>query len=328
MKYRIIKKAKRFQIYFSFIILFILGILPAPLSSSAADTNSPADGTPVLTISADKQFAFAEKYFSTGDYSRAIGEYNRFIHFFPADARIERAMHRIGMASLDDGHFVDAINAFERLINRFKDTDLTIKSYLMISECYVKLDRAGSAVGNLHNLITITDKMDVKDEASYRIGWIYLEAASWEKARAYFEKISIKNRGKYNLNELFTGLSKKDALEKKDPALTGFLSIVPGAGYVYLRRYRDALTAFVVNCSLIYAAYESFDNDNSVLGGIVAFVGTGFYAGNIFGAVTSAHKYNGIQTNRFIERLKANTKINLSADIKKKGVLISLRYVF
>jgi len=323
-----IKKAKRFQIFFPFIALFMLGILSVPLSSSASDTNSPSDDTPVLTIDAGQQFVFAEKYFSTGDYSRAIGEYNRFIHFFPEDIRVERAMHRIGMASFKDGQFVDGVRVFERLIDRFKDTDLAIKSYLMISECYVKLDRAGSAVANLHKLIAITDKPDVKDEANYRIGWIYLEAISWENAGSYFEKISIKNREKYSLSELFAGLSKKDNLKKKDPTLAGLLSIVPGAGYVYLRRYRDALTAFIVNSSLIYAAYTSFDNDNPALGGIVAFVGSGFYAGSIYGTVTSTRKYNRMQTSRFIERLKANTRINLSADVKKKGVLISLRYVF
>lgn len=313
---------------FPLITLFIIGIFLLSFSPSFAETDPDVDEQPVLAITSDKQFAFAEKYFSSGEYFRAIGEYQRFIYFFPEDTRIEQAMHRIGMASFKDGDFVDAIKAFERLIDRYKDTALSIKSYLMISECYVKLDRAGSAIANLHNLITITDENNIKDKANYRIGWIYLETASWGKASSYFEKISIKNRGKYSLNELFTGLSKKDAIEKKDPRLAGFLSILPGAGYVYLRRYRDALTAFVVNSSLIYAAYASFDNDNPVLGGIVAFVGTGFYAGNIFGAVTSAHKYNGIQTTRFIERLKANTKINLSADIKKKGVLISLRYVF
>ena len=211
--------------------LIIMAFIVSLLSSlSYAGTDSPFDAEGGLTITPDKQYRFAEQYFSSDEHSRAIGEYQRFIFFFPNDVRVEQAMHRIGMAFYRDGHFVEAVKAFEKLIDRFKDTDLSIESYLMISECYVKLDRAGSAVGNLHNLITVTDKIDVKDEASYRIGWIYLEAASWEKARAYFEKISIKNRGKYNLNELFTGLSKKDALEKKDPALTGFLSIVTGAG--------------------------------------------------------------------------------------------------
>jgi len=73
------------------------------------------------------------------------------------------------------------------------------------------------------------------------------------------------------------------------------LSVIPGAGYLYLERYQDALISLLVNTALIFAAYEAFDNDLYVLGGIISFVELGFYAGNIYGATTSAHKINRSQ---------------------------------
>jgi hypothetical protein len=198
----------------------------------------------------------------------------------------------------------------------------------MLSEAHVKQNALGLAIISLNNLITLTHNQEVRDEAYYRLGWIYLESASWEKARFYFSKISDENKTKYKLERLTTELNREKSIPKKDPGLAGFLSILPGAGYFYCERYQDALIAFLLNGGLILAAYESFDDNNNALGGVIAFVEFGFYAGNIYGAVNSAHKYNRKQTVQFIKNLKENTKINLSADVKKKGVCLAFEFVF
>ena len=311
-----------FLTFFNIFFLFI------PFSQSVAGSDPEPDIKSSIIISPDKQFDFAEYYFSNKDYLMAVGEYKRFIYFFPGDERVEKATYRIGMSYYLGRHFKEAVNSFRAVIDRYVDTDLSIKSYFMVSETHVKLNTFGPAIINLNNLITLTHDEDVRDEAYYRLGWIYIEMASWEKARLYFSKISAKNKTKYRLEQLTTELNKEKSIPKKDPGLAGFLSIMPGAGYLYCERYQDALIAFLLNGGLIYAAYESFDDNNNALGGVIAFVEFGFYAGNIYGAATSAHKYNRKQTGRFIEKLKNNTKINLSADVKNKGVCLAFQFFF
>jgi TolA-binding protein len=281
-----------------------------------------------MIINPDKQFNFAEHYFSDKDYLAAVLEYKRFIYFFPEDHRVETAMYRIGMSYYLGEHFKEAIDSFHAVIDRYVDTDLSVKSYFMISDAHVKQYAFGPAVINLNNLITMTHDEEVRDEAYYRIGWIYVETASWEEARRYFSKISATNKNKYRLERLTDELNKEKSIPGKNPTLSGFLSIIPGAGYFYCERYQDALIAFLLNGGLILAAVESFDDNNTALGGVIAFVEFGFYAGNIYGAVTSAHKYNRKQTARFIEILKNNTKINLSADVKTKGICLAFEFIF
>ena len=314
--------AYQFLVFLNIFFLFI------PFSQSVAGSDSEPDIKSSIIISPDKQFDFAEDYFSNKDYLMAVGEYKRFIYFFPEDERVETAMYRIGISYYLDGHFNKAVDSFNAVIHRYIDTDLSIKSYFMINEAHVKLNAFGLAIINLNNLITLTDDEDVKDEAYYRLGWIYIEMASWEKARLYFSRISAKNKTKYRLERLTDELNKEKLIPKKDPGLAGFLSIMPGAGYLYCERYQDALIAFLLNGGLICAAYESFDDNNNALGGVIAFVEFGFYAGNIYGAVTSAHKYNRKQTGQFIEKLKNNTKINLSADVKNKGICLAFEFIF
>jgi tetratricopeptide (TPR) repeat protein len=281
----------------------------------------------VLVIDADRQFEFAEKAFSDADYPLAAEEYKRFIHFFPSDERVETAMFNIGLSYFEDKRFKPAIDAFNRVIETYGETALSVKSYFMISESHVKLLEFGPAITNLKNLIAVTDDTDVRDKAHYRIGWIYIETENWGKARASFQKISEGNRDQYMLKRLSAELEKTASIPKKNPGLAGTLAIIPGAGHLYCERYRDALIAFLLNAGLIYAAYESFDEELYALGGIISFVELGFYAGNIYSAVNSAHKYNRHKTRQFIENLKQNSMISLSPG-PGDGFILSFHYRF
>ena len=325
-KIRNFSKASIYKLKINFIITFFaVFVLLSSFSQSSAG--------PALTIDPDKQFDFAKHYFLSGEYFRAIDEYKRFIYFFPEDNRVKIAMYKIGMSYFNSKSFNDAINSFNTLIDKYSDTDFSMtdlctKAYLMISKCHIHLNEYDFAAICLNNLITITDDIDVKDEAYYQIGWIYLEKASWEKARINFAKISPQSKNKYQLKRLSKELDRTKLIDRKSPQAAGFLSIIPGAGFLYCERYRDALIAFLLNAGLMYAAYESFDDDNYALGGVITFVEVGFYAGNFYGAITSAHKYNRAKTGQFIEKLKKNTKVRLLSGRRNDGIVLCFQYVF
>ena len=308
--------------------LFSIFFLFITFSQSFAGSGSQPVPNPVLILNPDKQFDYAQDLFSAKDYSTAVNEYKRFIYFFPKDERVELAMFQVGMSYFLGRHFNESVNSFKKLTDQYFETEYSIKSYFMISEVYVKLKAFNLALINLNNLIMITQDEDIRDEAYYRIGWIHIETASWDKARHYFKKISTKNRNKFRLERLADELDKEKLIPQKDSKLAGFLSIIPGGGYLYCERYQDALIAFLLNGGLIYAAYESFDKGHGALGGLITFVGFGFYAGNIYGAVTSAHKFNRKETGQFIYQLKKNTRVNLSADLENKSVCLSFRFSF
>jgi len=310
---------------FIFVIICSLFI---PFSQSFADSGSQGASALSITLNPDKQFNYAQELFSAKDYLTAVNEYKRFIYFFPKDERIELAMFQIGQSYFLGRQFDEAVKSFKKLTDRYFETEYSIKSYFKISDIYIALKALDLSLINLNNLIMITKDENIKDEAYYRIGWIYIETASWDNARLYFEKISPGNRNKFRLKKLADELDKETLIPQKDPKLAGFLSIIPGGGYLYCERYQDALIAFLLNGGLMYAAYESFDKGHGALGGLITFVGFGFYAGNIYGAITSAHKFNRKETGQFIYKLKKNARVNLSADLENKGVLLSFRFSF
>ena len=321
MKWRNLKKTLR-ALFFS--LSFIVLLFPP----SFAGSNPKPDGQLSLIIDADKQFDFAQHNFSTKAYAMAIIEYQRFIYFFPEDKRVPLGLYRIGMSYYSINRFQEAVESFEKVTHQYGDTDLSVKSYFMISKSLIGLNASGSAIINLHNLIALTDDVNVKDKAYYRLGWIHLEMASWEKATFFFSKINPQNKTKYRLERLLAELEKESLIPQKDPTIAGLFSIIPGGGHLYCERYHDALITFLLNGALIYAAYESFDEGHNALGGLISFVGLGFYAGNVYGAVTSAHKYNRRNKDQFLRKLKESLKVNLLVDIENQGASLALQWNF
>lgn len=283
-----------------------------------------------IVIDPERQFQFAEHYFQNGEYYRAIGEYERFIYFFPLSDKVELARYKIGLSFLNGEQYAEAIKAFDELIEDYKNTGYALKSYLEISRAYVLLKRYDAALTGIKNLITIAPNQEIKDEAYYQGGWVYLEMGLWEKAQKYFEEISVQNRKKYNLKEIVMELDRKLPLKRKNPTTAGLLAIIPGVGHLYCERKKDALISFLLNGAMIYAAYEAFDHDLDVIGGVITFFELGFYSGNIYSAVSSAHKYNRDEKSKFLDYLKKNTKIDISLGERHEGesLLLMCRFSF
>ena len=282
-----------------------------------------------VTIEADRQFQYAEQLYSQKKYMIAIAEYERFVYLFPGDERVSQSRYQMGMAYYAEGRYIEAIRSFSDLAET-EDVGSAYhaRSFFMAAESQLRLGRRLSALTTLQNLLTISDDTNVQDEAHYRMGWIYLETADWEKAQTYFQKISHQNHAKYRLADLIRNLEGAGDIHHKSPGVAGALAILPGGGYLYCNRPRDALISFLLNGGLIFAAYEAFDNEMYALGGVISFVEIGFYSGSIYGSISSAHKYNRDQDRRFVDRLKENLKVNLSSRPENMGLELSLQYRF
>lgn len=287
----------------------------------------PVCAAPALYIDAESQYNYAATLLDQGNFAAAVMEYRRFIHFFPDEPRVAEAMYQIGLGLIYDRQFKQAIHAFQDVIDAFPESSQAAEAYFKISEAYLAQRAFGSAILALQNVLLATQDATIADRARYHLGWIYVELAEWNRAREQFNRISQPNRMKYNLQQLLYELDQEKQVKRKSPRLAGFLSIIPGGGFAYTERYQDAFTALLVNGALIWAAYEAFDNDLPALGACVTFVGFGFYAGNIYGGISSAHKFNNNQTQTFIQRLKENTKISLGVD-PQGGVALMMNYRF
>jgi len=278
---------------------------------------------------ADALFDYAWYNFENQDYETAIIELKRFLYFYPNDPRAAKASYHLGVSYFRLKKYDRAVNAFQKTVETYPDDEFAIDSRFQISRCQLEMNNPDEAAGGLIDLIKETDQPAVKDRVRYRLGWIAIETSRIGQARTWFNRISPNRQTDYQVAELQKDMERIKDLPHKRPFLAGLFSVVPGGGYLYTGRYQDAAVAFVVNAALMGAAYESFDNDLEVLGGLLALIDAGFYAGSIYGGISSAHKFNQSAYNQFTEDLKeAHRGPGFSALPRKYGVEIAVTYRF
>lgn len=283
------------------------------------------------TIDPHQQLQFADKLYEQGQYRRAAEEYQRFIFFFPDAPGRPQAVFRSGQAFLQAGETRLALAQFKQLTHTFDPDPLAIESFFMMVECYLQMQSPTQAIAQLHNLVTLSDTEALKDRAYHRLAWIHIDLADWDGARLALAKITKEGRNRYRIDDLGAALDQSSTIPRKSPALAGTLSIVPGAGQLYCRRYQDAVIALIVNVGLFWSAYDAYDQEQYALGSLLAFVGLGFYSGNIYGAVTDAHKYNQSHQRAYVDQLKQSYLFDHADRMPQAsvpGLFLSLNFAF
>lgn len=281
-------------------LLIYLTLLTSIWATDFPYAHAISNNEPGLLITADMQFRYAQALFEQKDFIAAQVEFKRFIHFFPQDSRHTRADYTAGVALFHSGQFYEAAKRFDTIIRQAKDIDSpwAQKSCFMQSQAFEAMGNIGYAQVVLQNYLKLTRDTELKDRIYLELARMHIQnTATLGKnelghARKNLRLISAEKQREYNIEEQLETIDNALYAPKKNPVLAGILAIIPGGGMLYCERYKDAFISFCFNTGLIWAAYTAFDHDNPALGGVITFVETGFYSGNIYGTITAAHKHN------------------------------------
>ena len=299
-----------------------------------------------VVVDSGVQFRLAESLYKQRDYNEAALEYMRFYHLFPSHENVPQARYKTGVSFFRAGRLKDAKRHFAEIASDFSDSEgYAPKAMFALSDVYMAMDRVPDAVNTLSNLVTLTKDTSLKDRALQKLAWLILKNAEelasrsdyrinpYHRAQEYLAMVSETAVEKHKIKGLLADLESMESRRKKHPFLAGLSAIIPGGGFLYCERYRDAATAFLFNSAMMLGAYESFRNDQPFLGSAIAFVETGFYAGNIYGSVSGAHKYNRKKKKQMIQGLEKKYRpgkydMSFSGAPLKKGFVITLNFNF
>ncbi len=262
-----------------------------------------------------RQFRFADRLFEEQNFFRAITEYKRFIFFYPESrSKCEKAYFKIGMSYQGAQRYEEAIVAFRLFLEKYPDSSLSSDARYHMGIAEKSLKRFDDALSTFQDIID-SDYGEYRNKAIYQRGLILVDMGEWGRAREAFLYIPGESSLYPGASVFSQGLDNIDNIPHKSPTVAGTLAaILPGAGHVYTERPRDALVAFLLNGAFILAAVELFNDDNYIAGGIVTFFELGWYTGNIYSAVSSAHKYNKRSENDFIRGLRERSSMSFRYD--------------
>ena len=277
-------------------------------------------------VEAENVFGFAESLFEEEDYFRAIGEYKRYIYLNPTEALAEKATYRIAESYFKAKRWSDAILACNQFLAKYPNS-ASFYEILYLKGRAEKHDKRYDDALRTFNFIVKAQAPGYYDKALYQNALIMLERTEWQLARDVLKQITKDSPLFLSALSLSAELEHSDKLPHKSPTSAGILAaILPGAGHLYTERPTDALVAFLLNGAFIWGAIELFQHDNYVAGGIFTFFELGWYTGNIYSAVSSAHKYNRSKQDDFIEKIKANFMLSFYQDKEISTFIVSTRF--
>lgn len=243
-------------------------------------------------FSVENRLHFGDYLFCSGDYIRAIDEYN-----FVLNERDDDSLKfKIALAYQKLDRFNDAekyFGMFRKNSPLLNEANFEYYRSIYLSGFFTRLrgefylssfknSDYDNDIQKLANLTKLYSNSEIDDSVSF------------------FEP--------FNDNEsvqLLKFYLRKKNLESKSPTLAAVMSaIIPGLGKIYTENYGDGITAFLITGVLTFLSIDNFNADHDFRGWLFAGLAAYFYAGNIYGSAASAQIYN------------ANVRITFDSDLK------------
>jgi TolA-binding protein/TM2 domain-containing membrane protein YozV len=240
------------------------------------------------TPEAEQQLGFARSLDGEGDYYRAIGEYKRFLYLYPDSPLADEARLAIGRAYVH-GEQPDAAEAHFLSLAELSP-EWRARALLETGWARYSAGRSQAAVFSLQSFLRQYEARDAADadRARYLLGWALLTEDNGEAAMEAFAAVtSLPEKG-----QLTEAAKNWRSLPRKSPLLAGLLSVVPGAGHLYIGEPLVGLAALGWNGLFSFALYESIRRDQVGVAVLLGALELIWYTGTIFGAVSGAQKYN------------------------------------
>ncbi len=261
--------------------------------------------SPAWAGGAEDTLGFARRLARTGQSGPAAVEYERFLFLHPDHPRAPSARLEAAEVYLKLGR-IDRAAAVLGPIDLARADRIAGRAIILRARA---LALTGQTEDARQLLAQLADREQfptpVREAALYRLGWLELDQGRWRTASEAFARISPEGalgaRAAWLAKEALRGLE----LEYKSPTVAGILSALPGLGQLYQSRFADAGWAFGLTVGSGVLSWLALAGGSWVSGAILAGAALAFYGGNIYNAVSGAHRHNDSLVRDFRRRLRS-----------------------
>jgi len=248
-----------------FVITFLIQLLALPQSTSF-DFHSPQN----IKL-------FADHLFCEGDFLRAVEEYTLVQNIFCNDTinlKIMLGYSNLGLSKLSNEVFKSISNKSVFYPDGYlisMKNELRIKSKPLeypISSSFNLLQQE-----SFNRLVSVSTLYGEKSVVTKK---------EFLSVFASQDQDAVSQLYDYKFDPLYKSLT-----------LAGiFSAIIPGSGKMYVGEWEDGITSLLITGLFAFLAYDNFKADHTTRALIFTGVGAFFYAGNIYGSISSAQIFN------------------------------------
>jgi len=148
---------------------------------------------------AEEQFRWAQEFYDSGDYARAIAEWRKLIKRFPSSELASEAQYHIGLALQASSRHYEAFLAYQKVLDDYPKTrrvkEVIEKEYQIANLFYTAQTGGGrssakeKAVEIFRKVVEGAPYGEHADIAQYKIGLYYMESGRYQEAIGAFDRI-------------------------------------------------------------------------------------------------------------------------------------------
>ena len=256
--------------------IFITGILMFYINNNIHSQN---------LYDLDHSLQFADYLYKTKQYDLASEEYERIVFLSPNKQVYKLKLIKSYRLSKQYDFALKKIEYF------FNDSIEKLSSNF--AEEYIKLLLITNKNKDAFDFLELNKTINPIKKQNYQLSSLFLQK-KWKDAYNYILKNAVVKENKINKNLHSLAVKTQEIKYKKPFVAATFSTIIPGAGKIYTKHWKDAIIAFLFVGVNSWQAYRGFDKRGieSAYGWVFASFATGFYIGNIYGSHKSAKKYN------------------------------------
>ena len=248
----------------------------------------------------EAELSFANALLAEGDHYRAIGAYKEFLHLAPDSPLADEARLSIGRAYVR-GEQPAAAQAYYRSLAS-RSPEWMRRALLEGAHAAYVAGEYQAAEKSLRSWLRAGPDVDAGQQARarYLLAWSLLQQDQARAAESLFRALPH-FEGQAALAQVGAAWER---LPERSPLVAGLLSVVPGAGHFYVGEPVTGLAALTLNGVFGFALYQTIRERRLGLSLILGMMESLWYTGTVFGAVSSAHKFNRDVRNQARERLR------------------------
>lgn len=262
----------------------------APRLSSFEQAAAPVDAQdlpPDLRL-----VRFADDLRTQGSFAEAAVEYQRFLSYYRRSPERARAARSLYETYRQNGELLRSVRwANEMLADPSLLAGQAEDLKLSVGYDLLSLGNGPRARSYFGEALASGDDTQ-KARATLLTGLAHAADGDWPAAAASFRGLQGPPELRQRAERLERLALEGARLPRRSPALAGALAVVPGLGYLYDGYKQTALASLVVNGLFMAATWKAFDDGNKPLGFVLGFFSLGWYGGNIYGSVSTAHRRN------------------------------------
>ncbi|MCZ7603505.1 MAG: hypothetical protein M5R37_11570 [Melioribacteraceae bacterium] len=243
-------------------------------------------------FSLENRLKFANYLFYSGDYIRAIDEFNEVDSTKSNDS----LQFKIGLS-------LQQLNRLEEATVTFRDL---MRSRSLTDEASFEYARTIYLWGHISRHFSITRREPLRSSIYRKDVEKLIQLDKLQSAENQIDSASFfEPFDKKESIELLKFYQRKLNFDDKNPTLAAVMStVLPGLGKIYTGNYGDGITALLLTGILTFLSVDNFDAGHDFRGWLFAGLAAYFYAGNIYGSAVSVNVYN------------ANLRISFDSDLR------------